>query len=608
MKRLLYTFMVSALTAATLSLLSACDAPENPDNKKTAVVSGFDVAATATAEIGEYYEIPLPSVSVSEGAYELSVSAKKGDESLFVVNNRVLIMDFEEHTITYTLSYLGGEERKTTALTPTDTTAPVIKFFGLENTLYSDTTYDVSEIVADDNSYEECSVQVKATYVETDTPLTITDNQFRTPNASGATVRLEATATDSKGNTATQTKDLYVVDRNSYGTLDTFDSQDVSKYMNTHAGTEARTEITSVSSLDENEIEGIRGRALKIQHNDFKYGSVEASFIKMNTENLEGATAFDYLTFRMYVDVGTALKEGKSTVAISLKGTGAGSISNGNANGWVEYTVDKAYFPTNGEFIFQMAHWCDKDTTASFTVYLDEITGGYTKKIYLDESVNMVEALGVDVSQIKDMRLQETVGATLENGTFTCTQAGNYIIRTTIDKPPYKETTFDYAIKVITRSSPDDFLRLGEDDVKNYTVLNKNGSVSTEITKTIVDGTDIGVDGKVLRLETGATVQNGTFRFEMPCIASEQLNDFDYYTIVGYVDCTRNGFRISAWSNGAEVAENERLLDVKGRFEYKVDKKYFGEYLQFAFSDWTGSADNQAKCLYIVSITGGKNA
>ncbi len=604
MRKILYTFMVGALTAATLSLIPACK-----EGTKKAVISGFDVEKTATAEIGDYYEVPVPNVSVSEGTFDLSISATKGDDELFVVNNRVLIMDFEPHTITYTLSYLGGEEVKTTTVTPIDTTAPVVKFFGLESTLYSDTAYDVGEIVADDNSFEQVAVQVKALYVETGEALIITDNQFTTPNASGVTVRLEASATDSNSNTATQTKDFYVVKRNDYGTLDTFDTQDVSKYTNTHTGTAPRTQFSSVSSLDENEIEGIRGRALKIQHNDFQYGSVEASFIKLNKNNLVGATAFDYLTFRMYVDVGTAVKDGKSTIAIKLKETNASSISNGLANGWIEYTVEKENYPKNGEFIFQIAHWCDKETIASFTVYIDEVTGGYAKNIYLGESVDMVEALGVEQSQITDMQLQDTVGATLENGVFQCTQAGQYTIRVTIDSPPYNKTTFDYVIKVLTRGSYDDFLCLGEDNVKNYTVTNTSGSEMPVVTKEIIDGSIIGVDGKVLRLETGEKVSNGTYIFNVPKITSTQLNGFDYYTIVGYVDCNRKGFRVSALSDGVEVPESERLLDIKGKFEYRVDKKYFDKNLQFIFSDWTGTdADEQAKCLYVIGIKGGYNS
>ncbi len=616
MKKLLYTFMVSALTAATLSLFSACADSKEPDSSpdgggKTAVVSGFDVAETATAEVGSYYSIPVPEVSVSEGTFDLSISAKKGEEGLFVVNNQVLITDFAPHVVTYTLSYLGGEQTKSTTVTPQDTTAPVIKFFGLENTLYSNSTYDVSKVVADDNSFEKLSVQMKAVYVETGDVLTISNNQFTTPNASGVTVRLEASATDSNGNAVTKTKDLYVVDRNSYGTLDTLDSADVSRYINTHGGTESRTQITSASSLDENEIEGIRGRALKIQHNEFNYGSKEASFIKMNTKNLVGATAFDYLTFRMYVDAGTAVTDGKSTVSIGLKESTAAGIGNGRANGWIEYTVEKKDYPQNGEFTFQMAHWCGKDTLANFTVYIDEVTGGYNKKIYLGESVNMLEGLGLDETEVTDMQLQTTVGATLEEGVFECTQAGEYTVRVTVDKDPYKETTFDYVIKVITHSTYEDFLGLGEDETSKYTVLNRKSdgttNVSAEITKSIVDGTVIGVDGKVLRLETGETVQNGTFIFEMPSIVNGQMNSFDYYTIVGYVDCARDGFRISAISNGVEVVASERLQNVKGRFEYKIKKEYFGEYLQFIFADWTGTASNQAKCLYIASITGGYN-
>lgn len=603
MKKILYTLMVGMLTVAALSLFSACkESKESVDVS----VSGFDVEATATAEIGDYYDIPVPNVSVSEGKFDLSISASKGDDELFVVNNRVLIMDFEPHTITYTLSYVGGEEVKTTTVTPIDTTVPVIKFFGLENTVYTNTAYDVSEIVADDNSFEQLSVQVKAVYVETQQELPISNDKFTTPDQSGATVRLETMATDSNGNTVTQTKDLYVVSRNDYGTLDTFDSQDITKYINTHTGTDSRTEFESVSSMDENEIQGIRGRALKIRMNEFKYGSKEAAFIKLDKNKLDGATAFDYLTFRMYIDMGTAIKSDQSTVAIKLKESKASGIN--RISGWVDYTIEKAYYPKNGEFIFEMAHWCDEGTLASFTVYIDEVTGGYTKNIYLGESVDMVEALGVDASQITGMQLQTVNGATLENSVFQCTQAGDYTIRVTVNKPPYNQTTFDYCIKVIKRSSYDDFLCLGEENVKNYIVTNENGSEITRVTKEIVDGTPIGVDGNVLRLETGTNVDNGKYFFSVPKIITAQLNSFDYYTIVGYVDCNRNGFRVSALSNGVEVPESQRLLDIKGRFEYRVEKEFFGEYLQFAFADWTGTASDQAKILYIISVMGGYNS
>ena len=599
MKKFMYTCISGLVLMASCAIVSACETPTKP------TVSGFDVAATASAEVGEHYTIAIPEVSVSDGEFDLSVTAKNGTGRLHIIGNEIMIMDFTPHIITYTLSYGTETMVKETTITPTDTTAPAIKFMGVDTTVYTSTEYDLSDVIADDNSFEKLDVQLKVVHVETEQVLTLTENKFTTPSQIGSTIRLEATATDSHSNTITAMKDLYVIGRDDFGTIDTFDSQEIIQYSNTFAGTQERTTFSSVSSQNEGEIEGIRGRALKVECKNYTYGSVEAAFVNLNKTKMVNAANFDYLTFRIYVDAGTALKETKSTVSVKLKNTGAPGVA--GVSGWMEYTVQKEHFPSNNEFVFEIGHWCDKDTKANFTVYFDEITGGYQKSVYVGESVNVLEALGVAETELTGLTLQNTVGATLQDNVFTAQSAGRYTLSITVNKAPYNITTFDYVIKVVVPPQYQDFLSLGEDNTTLYKITNEKGSEQPSVTKTIENAANIQAEGNALRLEMGTGVQNGKYVLHIPGITGKRLNQFDYFTVVGYVESERNEFRFSALANENEIPEYDRLLNVRGAFTYRVDKKYFGDYLQLTFSDWTGAQANQAQALWILSIVGGYN-
>ncbi len=601
MKKIIRTLFCILAISLSMATITACSKVE---------VTGFTAPATATAEIGEYYEVPMPNIKAN-CKYSLAVSATNNGKSVFVVNNKVLITDFSKYTITYTLNYAGKTETKTTIVTPRDTTEPIIKFFDIPTTLYTNTEYDLSGVIVDDNSLENLTPNLTIKHLETGLDVDIVNNKFTTPSQKGATLRITGTATDSNGNVANQYKDFYVVDRDDYGVIDSFDSQEITAYSNSNTRTAPKTTFESVSSVDSGEIQGINGRALKMSFTEFRHSSIDAAFINFDTTKMKNIASFDYITFRVYVDPGTAVQDDKPRVSMKAKDTGSSILS--GVNGWAEFVVEKQYYQKSNNVILYISYWNDSpDYKANFTVYIDEITGGYDKHVYVNDEINVVESLGLEDQHVTSIELNTTTNATFEEGIFKAQASGVYSLTVTVDKAPYKVTTFTYEITVAKHPAYEDLLGTEELLTSKYETKNNKGSVLSGVRKEIVNGSEIGVNKNVLKFDISGSIQYGTFFFIMPSVTSEQLSKFDYYVIKGYVDVNRNGFRVSpaiAEVDGEAIYKEVRELsleDVKGEFEYKISKEYFGDNLMFVLSDWTGTnPDTRAKAVYLTSITGG---
>ena len=100
-------------------------------------------------------------------------------------------------------------------------------------------------------------------------------------------------------------------------------------------------------------------------------------------------------------------------------------------------------------------------------------------------------------------------------------------------------------------------------DLDNYEFYHTSGSKVGEYTASYSGG---------LYLDYTKT-QNFNDIIHFKHITAEKYNHFDYITITGNVNVSRNGFRISLWGNDEYL--NTVLADIKGNFTYIIKKEDF---------------------------------
>ena len=159
------------------------------------------------------YTLPIGNVSDSEGNdYEVTYAVKTAsDKAVSVNNNAFWIKSFEDHIITCSATVAEGDVRtRTITVKVKDEGAPVITFGRVKRGMVG-TEYTVPEITVFDSSLETISPSVKLYELngeEKGDEIPLTDGKF-TPTEMGY-YALEATATDSSGNTGAESATVYV--------------------------------------------------------------------------------------------------------------------------------------------------------------------------------------------------------------------------------------------------------------------------------------------------------------------------------------------------------------------------------------------------------------
>ena len=375
------------------------------------------------------------------------------------------------------------------------------------------------------------------------------------------------------------------------------DNYVVSERGKTAALTQVTKEIVDGSTIGE------QGNVLKLKL--MKNTNMCFHIPNVTSEKLNN---FDYYTVVGYAD---CTRTGFRVASYDKNATYLESEKLTDIKGKFEYKVKKDYF--NEYLQFVIANQTGSGSDAMQYLYIISITGGYDS-VETGAQLNLVEKTGFTAAELAGTYFENASGEQTvisDLTAFTPAQIGKIVLE--LNVKGYAQSELEMEV-VAPLPIYNDLLLLGENDVTNYIVTEREKGVANEyngVTKEIVDGAAIGVDGKVLKVDT-STVSNANLRFHMPNVATDKLNNFDYYTIVGYVDCNRAGFRVSAAkSTTEEVGTNSglRMTDIKGSFTYKVDKEYFvGDHLQFIFADWTGTNSERAKGLYLISITGGYNS
>ena len=237
---------IVSLLAAGLSLLAVgCEtaggasSTEPPKGPLAERLTGFEVAAQTTVEIGEYYAPVKPEAKIDGESAFVSVRAKRGTTDLFFNGDDALLIDsFDDVTLTYTV--VEGEQSisKSTVLKVQDTGKPFIVTNRLPDRIYRGDTFDCGRYIR----FEDLSGTVaSSTMTVTDqdgAPLAVENGKFTLPeNSPVKTVTFTMSATDGTGNTANKTVSVPVMDYPLWTKPLDFAALDISKVTSQYTGT-----------------------------------------------------------------------------------------------------------------------------------------------------------------------------------------------------------------------------------------------------------------------------------------------------------------------------------------------------------------------------------
>ena len=223
-----------AVCMLALSLFAvACETAETPTTNKAPLknrLTGFEVVAEETVEIGSYYTPKTPDVKMDGESVHVSVSAEQNGKMLFFNgNNDLLIAAFEDITVTYTVSEQDESVEKSTVLKVADNGKPYIRLHMPEK-LYRGETYDFAELVeVADHSGENITPAITLTD-ENGGAVALTDGKLvLAENSPLQSVTLAVLATDSHNNTETKEIVLPVKDLTAYDHPFNFSDLDINK-------------------------------------------------------------------------------------------------------------------------------------------------------------------------------------------------------------------------------------------------------------------------------------------------------------------------------------------------------------------------------------------
>ena len=171
-KRFAMTILSVMMFVCAVAFFVAC-ATESAQKEFT----GFNVNASAQAEAGTEYVFETPEVMCEGKKADVSVTVSFGGKAIAHDGVKVYLENVGEYTITYTASCDGATDTRTTALTSTDTTAPIIA-----STLPQNLRIEEEIVLTDYIAFKEKSGIKQATYTVMDTtaetPAELEEGQF----------------------------------------------------------------------------------------------------------------------------------------------------------------------------------------------------------------------------------------------------------------------------------------------------------------------------------------------------------------------------------------------------------------------------------------------
>ncbi len=309
---------------------------------------------------------------------------------------------------------------------------------------------------------------------------------------------------------------------------------------------------------------------------------------------------FDYVTINGYADV----ERDSGFRFFAADGwTNVAATESTHLKGAFSYTIPKEYL-TDDTFRFDFGDHTGSNANRLQNFYIISIVGGYNE-VETDETLNLLTKTGLTATELAGTCFKNADGTKTpidDLAAFTPEEAGKIILKYNVKG----YVASQQEINVVALSAYNDFLRLGLKDEDIYTVTQRGATTElTAITETIVDGNDTpaNVNGKVLFVDlTNSPVRQGHIQLNISGVTLDQLQHFDYYTLVGYIDYNGSNFTVGSMS---AIQTVDRLENEKLDFTFKVKSDYFSEGVKFCFGDYTYNSNVHPEKLYIISITGG---
>lgn len=520
-KKSLLLMLLLCIAFAVGGILSAC----GNDGSRVELVDFEN--ETITVDLGSTYTISDTFVKDTEGNnYRLTVTVKdSAGEEISVLANQFAVEDPGGYVITFSADLGGGDVRtRTVTLNVQDKGDPTITISSPQMG-YVNEEYVLPSVSVRDDSGESLTPEIKVYLVngEDREEQTITDGKF-TPATRGEYL-IEASATDSSGNTGTASATFYVRNALTLNTFEDFnDPYSVSSIVNVDRG------YTEKAPVYHETFEGATGVASTGSIAD-QYGTYEYFKFNMTTEEL-AELDFYYVYVKCYIAY-----DGTDRTAVDLFNWNYG-LGNYPLNEWIEvrltaediersdvcYSDPNIYLPgesprdcfnrlmtVDGGYLFWIRNGgFEKDSGKDlYTFYVDEI--GF-KRVYepvmsTPSEVELGDTVTLEgtVADLTDYTLSYQVvdpfGKTVQltdNNTFDANIMGEYKVTVTVN-----HATEGGAMDFVITVGSDTNIAIGD-----FTDTPSIGGTVT-IPAGTLDGAQVNVS--VVWSGTEITVNDGTF-------------------------------------------------------------------------------------------------
>ena len=484
------SFLVAILSLIALVCAAAFFAACDKGGEEQKEFTGFTVKESAEAEAGTEYVFETPAVLCEGNKADLSVAVTFADKAVAHDGTKVYLENVGVYTITYTASYEGSTQSKSTALTSKDTTKPVIAS-KLPATLKMESALVLSENVSfkDKSGIKQAVFTVQDTTAET--PAALQEGQF-----DAATTRLYITdeavkevtvhisAEDNAGLKNERDVVIEIIPLAPYGSLTFGEAWYTASVL---GGSNMPYEVTTKE--------------------DGAYTAITSTFkgswpsFTVESESLKTLAAFDYITLRHKVEYGNNLAGWLGLGKQEYTTTYTSTDGEWTLRTWYKDNRGKPSEPEAGDAI-----WADlaagrlkilpttgQNVETTFT--LAEITGGFND-IVIDkgDSIDLTAKTGLAADEFTaSFRAKGSQEATTiaDVSAFAPQSKGTILIA--VDKEGFKETTLEIGVTFTAEPAKyGNILNLnGYDAGDAYT--NVSGATATVIDDSVSGGKAIKV-------------------------------------------------------------------------------------------------------------------
>ena len=564
-KRFAMTILSVMMFVCAVAFFVAC-ATESAQKEFT----GFNVNASAQAEAGTEYVFETPEVMCEGKKADVSVTVSFGGKAIAHDGIKVYLENVGEYTITYTASCDGATDTRTTALTSTDTTAPIIA-----STLPQNLRIEEEIALTDYIAFKEKSGIKQETYTVMDTtaetPAELEEGQFDAETTrlcitdeAVEEITVHISVEDNVGLKSERDIVIGIMPLSPYGGL-TFDHE---WYTASVLGGNNMAYDVTTTQMD-------------------GYTAITSTFtgswpsFSIESESLKTLAAFDYITLRHQVEYGSALGSGGWLGLEQEKYTTTYTSTEGEwtLRTWYKDNRGKPAEADAGDAIWsalaagrlKILPTTSRNETTTFI--LAEITGGFND-VVMDkgDSIDLTAKTGLAASEFtasfKAKGSDDTTPIT-DVTSFKPSSKGTILIA--VDKEGFKETTLEIGITFTAEPAEyGNILNLNGYDAGDA-YANVSGATATVIEDSVSGGKAIKVVNSGAARSTAIVTISGD--------AVKTIANFDYLVVkvrLAYTDAESQSVNIKItnadeWtkpngqnyvaSNGGDGTAHELIYD-----------------------------------------------